>query len=70
MGSQYFFMSDIYGTGYSTTEKSIPDADDQNSLVDDQKASVSVQPETSNRWRILLAVLLVLIFVVVIGGRL
>ena len=69
MGGLYFAMSDIYGGTAGTTELSIPDTDDQNSLVDDQKASATVQPETSNKWRILLAVLLVLIFVIVIGGR-
>ena len=69
MGAINFPMSDIYGGFAGTTERTIPDADDQNALVDDMKASDTVQPTTSNNKKLWLSIGLILIAVVVLGGR-
>ena len=69
MGAINFPMSDIYGGFAGTTESTIPEADDQQALVDDQKATDTTQPSTANKGRLFLSVLLVLILIVAIGGR-
>ena len=69
-GAVHFYMADIYGAGFSTTEETIPEAKDQNALVDDQKAAAEVADPTTNKKKfpILLAVALVLIIAAIAGG--
>ena len=40
-GAMNFYMAEIYGHGYGTTEDTIPEANDQNALVDDQKSAAA-----------------------------
>lgn len=69
-GAINFMFADIYGTGWSTTEETIPEAKDQQAIVDDQKVSASVESEniTAKKPRVLLAVVLFLILAAVVGG--
>ena len=69
MGAINYAMSDIYGGMAGTTEMSIPEAEDQQALVDDQKASDTTHKTTSNKGKIFISIILVLIVVAVIGGR-
>ena len=69
MGAINYAMSDIYGGFAGTTETTIPEAEDQNALVDDMKASDTTHKTTANKSRIYLAILLVLIIVIALGGR-
>lgn len=62
-------MSDIYGGFAGTTEQTVPDADDQQALVDDQKATDTVNSGHSKKGKILLSVLLIVIVVIALGGR-
>ena len=72
MGAVHYCMSDIYGGYAGTTEKSIPDADDQNALTDvstaENKPTHKVIEKSSNK-KLYMALILVLILVVVFGGR-
>ena len=68
-GAINYPMSDIYGGFAGTTEKTVPDTDDQQALVDDQKATDTANGKTVKKSKILLSVLLVLILVVALGGR-
>mgnify|MGYP003535129224 CR=1 FL=1 len=66
-----FPMSDIYGGGMGTTEMTVPDADDQNALTDTEnknKAVAKTVGVTSNT-KFYLGIALVLILVIVLGGR-
>lgn len=69
-GAINFMFADIYGTGWSTTEETIPEAKDQQAIVDDQKVSASVENEniTAKKPRVLAAVVLFLILAAVMGG--
>lgn len=73
MGAIHYAMSDIYGGYAGTTEQTIPDADDQNALTDTSQANTrpvkSAPINTASNSRMYLALLLVLILVIVIGGR-
>lgn len=69
MGAINYPMSDIYGGFAGTTEQTIPEAEDQNALVDDQKATDTTHTTTANKNKIYLAIALILIIVAVIGGR-
>ena len=69
MGAINFPMSDIYGGFAGTTEYTIPEAEDQNALVDDQKATDTALPNTANKFKIYLAIGLILILVIILGGR-
>ena len=68
-GAINYPMSDIYGGFAGTTEKTVPDESDQQALVDDQKATDTVNTVKAKKGKILLSVLLVLILVVALGGR-
>ena len=74
MGAINFCMTDIYGGyGMDTTAMSIPDADDQNALTDTTTANTkpiikNAVKDTSNT-RLYLAIALLLIIVIVVGGR-
>lgn len=67
-GSINFSLADIYGTGYSTTEHTIPEAADQQALVDDQKAAGTVKDTVKKPAPVLLALALVFIIAIVAGG--
>lgn len=63
-----FTYGDIYGAGWSTTEETIPEAADQQALVDDQKAALSASIDGTKKFPVLLGVLLLIILAFVIGG--
>ena len=69
-GAINFAMSDIYGGIFGTTEATIPEAADQTALVDDQKASdtANTQNKTTNAFPIFLAIFLIFILAIVLGG--
>ena len=67
MGTSYFAMSDLYGGIYGTTETTIPEANDQNALVDDQKASEAVSENGTKKTPILLALGLIVVIAIVLG---
>lgn len=63
-----FTYGDIYGVGFSTTEETIPEAADQQALVDDQKAAATASVDGTKKFPVLLGVLLLLVVAFVIGG--
>ena len=63
-----FAMSDIYGGVWGTTETTIPEADDQKALVDDQKASAAVSESGKKTIPIFAAIVLIVILAFVAGG--
>ena len=63
-----FAMSDIYGGVWGTTETTIPEANDQNALVDDQKAAAAVSDSGRKSMPIGLAIVLIVILAIVFGG--
>ena len=67
-GAINFAMSDIYGGVCGTTEETIPEANDQQALVDDQKAAVSVSESGKKSVPIALAIVLVIIVAFIVGG--
>lgn len=67
MGAIDYYMSEIYGTGFGTTETTIPEADDQKALVDDQKAAAAVSESGKKKTPMLLAVAMIAIFAFVLG---
>lgn len=72
MGAINYSMTDIYGGYAGTTEMTIPDADDQNALTDTSTTNttpIAKGVKESSNTRMYLAIALVLILVVVIGGR-
>ena len=70
MGAVNFAMSDIYGLGAGTTETTVPEHEDQVALVDDQKATDTVNTEyTGNKWKVIFSILLILVLVIVLGGK-
>ena len=69
MGAVNFPMSDIYGGMAGTTEYTVPEASDQNALTDDQKANDTVSTANVPKKGIWLSLLLILILVVVLGGK-
>lgn len=67
-GATNFHMQEIYGYGFGTTEDTIPEAADQNALVDDQKsADVANAHGGSSKISIIGAVLLILCIAVLMG---
>lgn len=67
-GAINFMMGDIYPAGWSTTEETIPEAADQNALVDDQKAAVDTGKSAKKSFPIALGIILILILCIVFGG--
>lgn len=67
-GAINFAMTDIYGGFAGTTEDTIPEANDQKAIVDDQKSAAQYQDTQKKPFPVLLALGLVLIVAVVIGG--
>ena len=68
MAELKFAMSDLYGGIFGTTEKTIPEAEDQIALVDDQKASAAVSESGTKKAPILLALALIVIIALIIGA--
>lgn len=66
-GAINFSFADVYGTGYGTTETTIPEADDQTALVDDQKAAGAVSESGKKKTPILAAIVLLLVLAVLMG---
>lgn len=72
MSAINFAMSDIYGGYAGTTEATIPDADDQNALTDvstDNTRPIKTSVKNATGSKMWLAIALILIAVVVIGGK-
>ena len=67
-GAINFAMADVYGVGWSTTEETIPEAADQQALVDDQKAATETGKTAKKSFPIALGIVLVLIVAVIFGG--
>lgn len=65
-GAVNFKMGDIYGY-WGTTEETIPEADDQTALVDDQKAAAAVSEKTKNSVPIYLAIALIGVVALILG---
>lgn len=64
-----FTYGDIYpNMGMDTTETTVPEAADQQALVDDQKAAEAASVDGKKKFPVLLSVLLVIILAFVIGG--
>lgn len=67
-GAVNFLYGDVYGAGWSTTEETVPEAKDQNALVDDQKSAEVASPDGQKRVPVLLAVVAVIGLAFLIGG--
>lgn len=67
-GAVNFLYGDVYGAGWSTTEETVPEAADQNALVDNEKAAESASVNGQKRFPVLLAVVVLLALAFVIGG--
>ena len=63
-----FFMSDVYGGVFGTTEMTIPEAADKQALVDDPQADVEVSTSSVNYKGIVGAVILVACLALILGG--
>ena len=66
MGAINYAMSDIYGGFAGTTETSIPEDADQQVLTDESKQTTTV--ESKKTIPVYLAIILIVILVVIIGG--
>lgn len=66
MGAINYAMSDIYGGFAGTTETSIPEDADQQVLTDESKQTTTV--ESKKTIPLYLAIILIVILVVIIGG--
>lgn len=67
-GAVNFMYGDVYGAGFSTTEETVPEAADQNALVDDQKSAEVASVNGQKRVPVLLAVVAVIGLAFLIGG--
>lgn len=67
-GAINFAMSDIYGGIWGTTETTIPEANDQQALVDDQKAAEAVSDSGKKQFPIAIAIVLILAVAIVAGA--
>lgn len=67
-GAINFAMTDIYGGFAGTTEDTIPEAADQKAIVDDQKTAALYDHDHKKPFPVLLALVLVVILALVIGG--
>lgn len=67
-GAINFLMSDVYGGVFGTTELTIPEANDQKALVDDQKAAEVASPAGQKRFPMGLAVLLIIGIIIISGA--
>ena len=67
-GAINFPMSDVYGGIWGTTEDTIPEANDQKALVDDQKVAAAVSDSGRKSKPILLALIVIVILAIIAGG--
>ena len=67
-GALNFKMSDLYGGIYGTTEQTIPDAEDQKALVDDQKAVAEVSNTGKKKKPIFIFAILIIAIIVLFGA--
>lgn len=67
-GAINFAMTDIYGGFSGTTEETIPEAADQQAIVDDQKTAAQYQNTTKKPLPVVAALALVAVLALVIGG--
>lgn len=63
-----FFMSDVYGGVFGTTEMTIPEAADKQALVEEEKEAVKTESSTTKALPMLLAVALIFVVALVFGG--
>jgi len=63
-----FFMSDVYGGVWGTTEMTIPEAQDKQALVDDHDADVQTEQATPNYKGIIGAVVLIVCAALFLGA--
>ena len=66
-GAINYSMSDVYGGYAGTTETTIPDMNDQQALVDDQKAAGAVSPSGEKKVSIFAAVVMLLVVAFLMG---
>ena len=66
-GSISYAMADVYGTGYGTTETTIPEDTDQQALVDDQKAAGVVSDSGVKKVPILAAIAMLVVIGFLMG---
>lgn len=66
-GAINFAMTDVYGGIWGTTETTIPEADDQQALVDDQKAADDVSAAGQKKFPVAVALIVVLAIVIISG---
>lgn len=63
-----FFMSDVYGGVFGTTELTIPEAQDKQALVDDHESDVKVEQSTPNYKGIVGCVILIVCVALFMGA--
>lgn len=63
-----FRYGDVYGAGWSTTEETVPEAADQNALVDNERAAEDASKAGQKKFPVLLSVVLLIALAFVIGG--
>ena len=63
-----FFMSDVYGGIYGTTELTIPEAADKQALVEDEKEAVKTENSHTKAFPILIAVIAIFGVALLMGG--
>ena len=66
-GAIAFSFADVYGTGFGTTEATIPEENDQMALVDDQKAAGAVSETGMKKVPIMAAVVLLIVVAFLMG---
>lgn len=68
-GAINFTMADLYGGGYAgTAEMSVPEAADQNALVDSEVAAEAVTSKTKNKLPIFGALVGVVVVALLMGA--
>lgn len=67
-GAINFAMTDVYGGVWGTTETTIPEANDQQALVDDQKAADDVSAGGKKKFPVAMALIAVLAIVIISGA--
>lgn len=68
-GEVKFYLADLYGTGYTTTEETVPEAEDRQALVDDQNAAVTASDTGKKKIPMAIGIIALLVIVGFVGGR-
>ena len=66
-GAINFAMTDVYGGIWGTTETTIPEANDQQTLVDDQKAADDESDAGKKKYPVAITLIVVLAIVIISG---